>query len=872
MWLFRNIIFITLLVNILFLLYGDFLIPKGVGQNTISITNNSDTRSDINSLNSIIDTKQYNDECINHNNKQESLLSRHGLNLSDFNFVAAGDWGNGVNAQNTINNMKLSNPELVFGLGDYAYETISGGIDSWWNRFISADLSQKWYGALGNHDNDMIPSGDKNNYQKKFPNQNTWYFSFNYQNIHFLVVDTESIYTMGSPQYNFIKNDLSTANSNSSIKWKVVILHKDMYASEGGHSPLDSLRDVLHPLFDQFKVDLVIQGHNHNYQRMFPLKYAGMLAGDNPIITTTNKTNYKNPEGQIYLVVGTGGQGLSTLSTSKPYIVTQFQDFGHLNIDVLENGTKFMAKFINNTGIIKDVFTITKPNLRSYQSTEYYKYEPSKYFSGENYTDISASTQSLQLNHFTIAVWIKTTCSSNITYIVNKGGIGSDKPGFNMNYGIWLTSEKLRGGFETIDGKDIFVKSPNRYTDGKWHHVLLSYDGYLLQLYVDGNYISSIKTNGAIPDNTGDQPLRVGANSLEKNKFFTGNIDEIRLWDRALTPTEVKKTYDNNISEEGLILSNDFGDAIIRNDVGIDVGAFYYPWYGKYKHWTDNGHNPPITWASNYLPSLFDSQYPNLISDNLYNSNDSKIIKKQIQLMNEIGIEFGIVSWWGQNSYEDMVFNKIINEVHPTIDESEYDKFKWAILYEDEGYGNPTLIEIVNDLNYIKHKYASSPYYLHVNGKPVIFVYNTSHNGSDPIGEVERWKEAKKQIPFYVVFKVDPLALGANPGDMDSWYQYAPSKYFEQQKTFSAFVSPGFWKYHENVRLPANTTEFENAVIKLKQAPVTWKLIETWNEWGEGTGIEPAQQIIHDDINGFKLAPNLQSSQQYIDIFKRYFK
>ncbi len=348
--------------------------------------------------------------------------------------------------------------------------------------------------------------------------------------------------------------------------------------------------------------------------------------------------------------------------------------------------------------------------------------------------------------------------------------------------------------------------------------------------------------------------------TLENNLFICTNFSDECKGDIAIGNPQTC-TIDNVL--------------VIRNDVRIDVGAFFYPWYGKYRQWTNGGHNPPITWASNYLPDLFNSQYStNLISDNLYNSNDTNVIKKQIQLMNDTGIEFGIVSWWGQNTYEDMVFNKIINDVHPTIAGNGYDKFRWAILYEDEGFGDPPLTEIVNDLNYIKQNYASSPYYLHVNGKPVIFVYNAAHSGYNPLGDLERWKEAKAQVLFYVVFKVDPLSQGANPTDMDSWYQYAPaSKYFEQQKTFSAFVSPGFWKYHENVRLPAaNPTEFENAVSKLKQAQVTWKLVETWNEWHEGTGIEPAQQIIHDDINGFKLIPNQPPSQQYMEIFKRYFK
>ncbi len=150
------------------------------------------------------------------------------------------------------------------------------------------------------------------------------------------------------------------------------------------------------------------------------------------------------------------------------------------------------------------------------------------------------------MNHFTIAAWIKTkTDFASIGYVINKGGSGSDIPGFNMNYGIWFTSsERLRGGFETVDGGDIFVTpSPNAYNDGKWHYVLLSYDGSLLSLYVDGTQISSKNTNGVIPDTTGDQPLRIGANALDESKFFTGNVEEVRVWNRALTDKEVKRCH-----------------------------------------------------------------------------------------------------------------------------------------------------------------------------------------------------------------------------------------------------------------------------------------------------------------------------------------
>ena len=61
--------------------------------------------------------------------------------------------------------------------------------------------------------------------------------------------------------------------------------------------------------------------------------------------------------------------------------------------------------------------------------------------------------------------------------IINKGGIGSDSSGKNMNYGIWMTSsEQLRGGFETSSGLDRFATSLNTFNDGKWHHGVVTFD------------------------------------------------------------------------------------------------------------------------------------------------------------------------------------------------------------------------------------------------------------------------------------------------------------------------------------------------------------------------------------------------------------
>ncbi|HLN36085.1 MAG TPA: 6-bladed beta-propeller, partial [Nitrososphaeraceae archaeon] len=78
----------------------------------------------------------------------------------------------------------------------------------------------------------------------------------------------------------------------------------------------------------------------------------------------------------------------------------------------------------------------------------------------------------------------------------------------------------------------------------------------------DGKEVSTKVTGGALPDNTGTQPLRIGANSLEEDKFFNGAVDEIRVWNRGLSDEEIKQVYSNNTNntevKDGQVLHLDF--------------------------------------------------------------------------------------------------------------------------------------------------------------------------------------------------------------------------------------------------------------------------------------------------------------------------
>jgi hypothetical protein len=278
---------------------------------------------------------------------------------SDFSFAAVGDWGCTANTNATVNNILDKGPEIVLGLGDYSYKQNTTGC---W--FKGADhLLNKTKISLGNHD--VIPFQKLRKYTDYF-NLTRPYYSFNYQNVHFIVMASESSLEVGSEQYQFVTKDLSKAASNPDLDWIVVYYHKPAYSARGGHLSYLTLRDTYHPIFQKYHVDLVLQGHNHNYERSYPIEYNEQNSSQ-PIIRDRNTTSYDNPRGQIFVIVGTGGQSLYPLleKTKTPYIASEYDKYyGFLNVDITNQSRTLTAKFYGNNGKVLDLFTIAKPNSK----------------------------------------------------------------------------------------------------------------------------------------------------------------------------------------------------------------------------------------------------------------------------------------------------------------------------------------------------------------------------------------------------------------------------------------------------------------------------------------------------------------------------
>ena len=140
------------------------------------------------------------------------------------------------------------------------------------------------------------------------------YYSYDYDYAHFVFLNTNDLSTA---QINWLKDDLDAAKD---AKWKIVTLHISPY-STGDHSNKSENQNIvqkLTPIFSENHVDLVLQAHDHTYNKTLPYKWdaAGYTETWNndavvnlePVTEKVDEREYdKNPEGTYYVTTGAAG-------------------------------------------------------------------------------------------------------------------------------------------------------------------------------------------------------------------------------------------------------------------------------------------------------------------------------------------------------------------------------------------------------------------------------------------------------------------------------------------------------------------------------------------------------------------------------------
>jgi len=242
--------------------------------------------------------------------------------------------------------------------------------------------------------------------------------------------------------------------------------------------------------------------------------------------------------------------------------------------------------------------------------------------------------------------------------------------------------------------------------------------------------------------------------------------------------------------------------------------AFYYPWY-------------PETWQ---VGGQYSHDTPVL---GRYDSSNQSVVDAHIAALDTAKIRVSIASWWGQATHQENTRIPLLLSRTRALGST----LRWALYYEKEGFGTPTVAELQADLDYLQRTYATDPAYATVNGKPVLFVYNADDTSCEV---ADRWATANQAYGFHVILKVFS-GYSSCVNQPAGWHQYAPAVAEDRQAGYSFAIAPGFWKADEPTpRLARDVARWRQNIRNMIASGEPWQLITTFNEWGEGTATEEA--------------------------------
>jgi hypothetical protein len=186
---------------------------------------------------------------------------------------------------------QMFSPDLVLFTGD---AVTFGAIQEDWNAFFDAGAGVLEHvpmiAAHGNHDTNSI------NFFSLFAMPGSeQVFGMDYGPFHLTMLNDspENEADIAGAERDFLEHDLMT---HGDATWKFVMHHKPLWSAAGNHGSDPVLQAQWGPLYDQYHVDLVINGHDHNYERSFPM--------------FGNQVKSSPAEGTVYLVAGSAGAEL----------------------------------------------------------------------------------------------------------------------------------------------------------------------------------------------------------------------------------------------------------------------------------------------------------------------------------------------------------------------------------------------------------------------------------------------------------------------------------------------------------------------------------------------------------------------------------
>lgn len=299
--------------------------------------------------------------------------------------------------------------------------------------------------------------------------------------------------------------------------------------------------------------------------------------------------------------------------------------------------------------------------------------------------------------------------------------------------------------------------------------------------------------------------------------------------------------------------------------------AHYMPWYEAHPtnkewgwHWTMNHYHPeqikdgrrPA--ASHYYPLV-----------GLYDGGDPDLVECQALLMKFAGIDGVLIDWYGTDDYLDYRINH--HNTLAMIDAVKKAGLKYAIVYEDASV--PGMIEAKRFpkaqavaharslLQWMQRQWFTDPAYLMAGDRPVLLDFGAGYYQSD------QWNQIFAGLPHPPAFYTESTRRAPAVGAFD-WPQPAKGtensfremdRFYAAAKDWPTFMPVAFPRFHDiyeqaGVQKSWGAIEdrggktYEETLERALKSGASFLQLATWNDWGEGTQIEPSVEFGYRDL------------------------
>ncbi len=263
------------------------------------------------------------------------------------------------NSDHTVKSLKYitenKHIDLLLVVGDMSY---ADGYQKHWDMYLRKIEPVTRYIPMmvcpGNHEFWFgFASYRSRFYMPMYDATENMFYNFDINGIHFLGVSTENsidVANIGPVEQYFMNNDLQNAKSAT---WKIAFMHRPLYC--GGTKSdctkwASHLRNQVEDIYYNNQVDLVLSGHVHNYQRMYPTYQEKVMS-----------ESYESPLAPVYILNGAAGnrEGLSSIVEDHPYQAAASDKHGYGVIKIQGKVATYTQHASSSRDEI-DTVTITK--------------------------------------------------------------------------------------------------------------------------------------------------------------------------------------------------------------------------------------------------------------------------------------------------------------------------------------------------------------------------------------------------------------------------------------------------------------------------------------------------------------------------------